>query len=802
MMPMNYLLQDLRFAVRTLAKNRGLVAVAALTLALGVAGNIVIFSLFNAFYLRPFPFVEADRLVDIDATAPRWNLEYTGLAYPEFDGWREHNRSFDGMAAWTHRACNLSFEGAAERVEGSRVTHDLASVLRIQPVLGRSFTAEEDRPGAAKVVLLGNGFWKRRFAGRTDVIGQTLRLDHEPFTVIGVLPPDDSLLVEGDFWVPLGFDARAQQGWFLRGVGRLREGVTLGMAREDLRRVHQGMVASRQANENTSPRLTLLSDRFFGPARPVIRVLLGAVGVVLLIACGNVGAMMLARGLARSRELGLRLSLGATPWRLAQLIGIESLMLAVLGGLAGLALGRWGLHALLEHVQEAPRWVSFEMDWRLWLVAGLMVGASALLGALPVIRCALKADLHGALQSSAQQSTPAGGGRRSLQVLVVAEVALTLMLMVEAGLLLQAFRAARRADPGYRPDHVLVCEIALPENQYNSKESRLAFYQGYLERVRGLPGVVSASAVSAPPLGGHWGNFFTVEGAPPLGPDEPDPVVLQRIALPGYFETMGISLVAGRSFTDQDGTSDGSLAVVVNETFAKRFWPDQNPVGRRISHRYPKAPWMTVVGVARDVKHYGVDRPMIPGVYLPFVQDPRSQMSVVIRSSVAATSLVSAIRALARERDPDLAVFGVVTMEDRLAQSMWVRRLTASLFGIFAGVALVMALGGIYGVFSYVAGRRTQEIGVRLALGAQRREVLWLMLRQGLVLASLGVGLGLAGAVIVALVTRSLLHGINPLDPCTLGAVPLLLTAVALLACWVPARRAAKVDPMVALRSE
>jgi len=317
-----------------------------------------------------------------------------------------------------------------------------------------------------------------------------------------------------------------------------------------------------------------------------------------------------------------------------------------------------------------------------------------------------------------------------------------------------------------------------------------------------VPGVVSASAVSAPPLGGHWGNFFTIAGAPPQGTNEPDPVVLQRIALPGYFETMGISLVAGRSFTDQDGINDGSRAVVVNETFAKRFWPNQDPVGRRISHRYPKAPWMTVVGVARDIKHYGVDQPMIPGVYIPFAQDSQSQMSVVLRSSVAPTSLVSAIRALAQERDADLAVFGVVTMEERLAQSMWVRRLTASLFGIFAGVALVMALGGVYGVFSYVVARRTQEIGVRLALGAQRQEVLWLMMRQGLVLATLGVGLGVIGAVIAAPVTRSLLYSISPLDPYTLGVVPLVLTAVALLACWVPARRASKVDPMVALRSE
>jgi predicted permease len=796
-------IRDLTYAVRMFAKNPGFTAIVAFTLSLGVAGNIVIFSVFNAFYLRPFPFVEPGRLVDLDETAPRWNLEYTGLSYPEFDGWRQNNRSFQGMGAWKGRDYNVSCQGTVDRVGGARVTHDLADVLGIRPTLGRLFTPDEDRPGGAKVVVLGHGFWQRQFGGKEDVIGQTLRLDHEPFTIIGVLPPEDRLLVQGDFWVPLAFDTGIEQGWMLSGVGRLGEGVTLSQAREDLRRAHQGLVENHRANENVSPRLTPLSERFFGPALGVIRLLLGAVGVVLLIACGNVAALMLARGLGRARELGLRVSLGATPWQIGRLIGVETLLLAVLGGLTGLALGRWGLHVLLGSLaDQTPRWVRFDMDWRVGLSAGLMVLVSALFGGLPVIRSALKADLRGVMQSSAQQSTTAGGGRRSLHGLVVAEVALTLVLMVQGGLLLQAFRSLQRVDPGYRPDHVLIGQIALPETQYASKGSRLAFFGNLLERVRGLPGIVSASAVSAPPLGGHWGNFFTIENAPPQGPNEPDPVVLQRIAFPGYFETMGIALVAGRSFTEQDGANDGSRSVIVNETFAKRFWPRQDPIGKRISHRYPNAPWMTVVGVARDVKHYGVDRPMIPGVYLPFAQDSQSQMAVVIRSSVAPTSLVSTFRALVRESDPDLAVFGVVSMQEQFVQSMWVRRLTVSLFGIFAGVALVMALGGIYGVFSYMVGRRTQEIGVRLAMGARPGAVLWLMLRQGLVLAGVGVGLGLAGALILAPLTRTLLLDVSPVDPLTLGGTAVLLTAVALLACWVPARRAANIDPLVALRSE
>jgi predicted permease len=797
------ILQDLRYAVRMFAKNPGFSAIVGVTLALGVAGNIVIFSIFNAFYLRPFPFVEPGRLVDLDETAPRWNLEFTGLSYPEFDGWRQNNRSFEGMGAWKGRDYNASFQGMAERVGGARVTHDLAAVLRLQPTLGRFFTPDEDRPGGAKVVVLGHGFWQRQFGGKAEVIGQTLRLDHTPFTIIGVLPPADHLLVEGDFWVPLAFDPQVEQGWMLRGVGRLRNGVTLGMAREDLRGVHQGLIENHRANENVSPRITPLSERFFGPALGVIRLLLGAVGVVLLIACGNVAALMLARGLGRARELGLRASLGATPWQLGRLIAVETLLLALLGGLLGLALGRWGLHVLLGSlVDQTPPWLRFDLDWRVGLSTSLMVLMSAVVGGLPVIRSALKADLHAVVQSSTQQSTSAGAGRRSLHALVVAEVALTLVLMVQGALLLQAFRSLQRIDPGYRPMHVLVCQIALPENQYASPEARVAFFGNLLERVRNLPGVVAASAVSAPPLGGHWGNFFTLENAPPRGANEPDPVVLQRIAFPAYFETMGIPLLAGRSFTAQDGTSEGSRAVIVNETFARRFWPGQDPVGKRISHRYPNAPWMTVVGVARDVKHYGVDQPMIPGVYLPFAQNSLDQMAIVIRTSGAPTALAPTFRALVRESDPDLAVFGVASMEQQFVRSMWVRRLTLSLFAIFAGVALTMAVGGIYGVFSYVVGRRTQEIGVRLAMGAAPGAVLWLMLRHGLALAGVGVGLGLTGALAVAPFTRALLLDVSPADPLTLAGVALLLTGVALLACWVPARRAANIDPLAALRSE
>lgn len=795
--------QDVRFGLRMLRKNPGFAAIGILTLALGVAGNIVIFTVYDSLYLRPFPFAEPDRLVDLDETAPHWNLEYTGLSYPDFDAWRKENRSFEAMAAWNVTDRILSFEDTSAWVRGVRVSREMMSVLRIHPMLGRDFTPEEDQVGGAKVLLLANGFWKRHFGGREDIVGQAVRLNHEAYTVIGVLPPDENVFMEGEFWVPLAYDMRAQQGHHLRGVGRLKPGMTLAKAREDLARVHRSLIGASRADENTSPRLTSLSDRYFGGTRAVIRVLLGMVVVVLLIACGNVAALMLARGIARGRELGLRISLGATRWRLARLVGVESLLLAGLGGLAGVALGNWGLEWLLNSLPERPpRWVSFEIDWRVWLFAGLMVALSALLGALPLIRSALKLDLRAIVQSSGQQSTASGGGRRSLHLLVVGEMALTLVVMVQAGLLYRTFRHVQNVDPGYRPDHLLVCDIALPENRYASKEAKKAFFREHLDRVRRLPGVVSASAITAPPLGGHSGTFFVAEDAPPRGLNELDPVVLQRLAFPGYFETMGIPILGGREFTERDGLNEGSRVVIVNETFAKQFWPGQDPVGKRIRHRYAEAPWMTVVGVAHDVKHYGLDQRMTPGVYIPFAQNPQAHMAFVIRSSVSPTSLAPGIRALVRQSDPELPVLGVVSMEERLHRSMWARRLTASLCGIFSGVALLMAAGGIYGVFSYVVNRRTQEIGVRLALGAGRGAILWLVIRQGLVLSALGAAFGLGGALLISPVTRNLLYDVSPFEPFTFATVTLGLLCVAVLACWVPARRAMKVQPMEALRCE
>ncbi len=786
-----------------LARHPVITMLAVITLALGMAGNTLIFSFLNAFFLRPMPFHEPDRLVDLDETAPRWNLQYTGLAYPDFNAWRSQNRSFEGMAAWNMGSFSLSTEGgSAERIRGALVTHDLMAVLGIRPSVGRPFTAEEDRPGSEKVVLISRNLWKGLFGGQT-VLGKVLRLDREPYTIIGVLPEDKTLVEGAEVWVPLAENPEVRKGWYLRGVGRLKHGVTPAMAGDDLLRVHKALIAAKKADENTSPRVTSITDRMFGDAKRVLAILMGAVGVVLLIACGNVAALMLARGLARWQEMGIRMSMGATSWRLGRLIGAECLLTSAAAGVLGLVIGYWGQHRLLDSIAERPpEWISFAFDVRIWLYSLAMVLVTAAFGAMPTWRTVIQGDPRGTLAASGRQSTTAPAKRRSLHSLVVCEVALTLILLIQAGLLVQAFRAVQKADPGYRPDRVLIYWIGLPEQQYKEMDQCQAFYASHLEQVRALPGVVSASIVTAPPLSGHWGNFFNIENAPARRPDEPDPVVLQRVAWPGYLGTMGIPVLAGRDLTEQDGQNEGSRAAIVNETFAKRFWPSQDPIGKRISHRGRNNPWMTVVGVAKDIKHYGMDRPMIPGVYIPYVQDKQRGMNVVVRTAGEPLDLVSTVRDLVRQADPDLPVSDVRSMAGQLERSLWLRRLYSSLIGIFAAVALVMAVGGLYGVFSYVVGGRTREIGVRIALGAEQRRVLWMVLRQGLILTTIGVGIGLLGAVLVVNLMHSMLVGVRPADLWTCAVIPVALVAVALLACYVPARRAAKVDPMEALRCE
>ncbi|MGH9720952.1 MAG: ABC transporter permease [Bryobacteraceae bacterium] len=798
---MSVLINDLRFALRTFGKQPGFSFMIVAMLALGIAGATTIFSIHNALFLRPLPFPEATRLLDLDETAPKWNLEYTGVAYQDFHSWREHNRSFDGMAVWAGASFNLSGRFGTQRLDGMRVSHDMAAVLGVKPVLGRGISPDEDKPGAPKVILLGHALWQRLFSGSKNVIGETLQLDGEAYTVIGVLPREAVFSGNSECWAPLQANPTGGGGWFLGGVGRLKKDVTISQALEDLTRIHRGMIQTgRKVNEITSPAIRPLRDRLVGNYWTASSVLLGAVAVVLLIACVNIAGLMLARGSARSREMGVRTALGATRRRIIRQLLTESLLLACAGGALGVGLGFAGLKGLMSTMpNQLPRWVTFNVDIRILLFCISVSAAAAVLFGLWPAREASRVDVRSALQDAARSSASAGK-RRTLNALVVGEVALAVVLLVGAGLLIQAFRKLREVDPGFRADGVLTYRVALPNAKYAKPDQRKTFFDTLLDQLRSMPGVQFAGACSNPPLFGHSGYFLEAEGAPPLGPNEKNPVVLLRTATPGYLEALGIRFIAGRPF-DNTERSGGPRVVIINETLAKHFFRGVDPLGRRL-RQGSNSPWMTVIGVTADVKHYGLEREMRPGVYVPYSQGPVNSMNIVMKGSVDPHSLVSPARLLLAKIDPDLPMYQITTMSARVEESLWVRRTYSWLLGVFAAVALVLAAGGIYGVISFTVSQRTREIGIRMALGAEQRQVLWQVLLRGMMLVGLGLGLGLAGAFWSAGFLRTLLFGVSATDGWTYAGVAALLAGVALLANAVPARRAAAINPVTALRFE
>ena len=801
---MHSVIHDVRYAFRTLFRQPAYALTVIGMLTLGIAGNTAIFSVFNGLFLRPLPFSEPGQLVNFDETAPRWDLEYVGMAYPDFDAWREHNESFQDMAVIDGTAFAVTLRGEVQRITGAEVTHDLAAVLGIRPVLGRNISPEEDRPGGERVVMLGHGLWQREFGGEPDVLGNTLNLDGRPYTIIGVLPPEAVFIKDADLWVPLATDVTENpESWYMEGIGRLKPGVTIDAALEDLTRIHKNMIEDRPVNEITSPVVMPILDRFLGEYRLGTTAMLGAVGMVLLIACANIAGLTLARSIARSREMGIRLAMGAQRRRIAQQLMTESLVLAVAGALPGLALGYGATTAMMAMMPDLlPSWITFDIDHRVVLFTLLLtMGAALVFGLVPALH-ASNSNVRGVLQASSGRSTETALKRRSLSALVVGEIALALVLLIVTGLSVLDVRKLLKVDPGFTAENVLTYRLNLPSERYGDDEQHVAFFAEHLEEIRALPGVEAAGAASALPLGGHWGQFFEIEGAPPLGPDEQNPVILNRVVSPGYLDAIGVRLLAGRDFTENDGRSEGTLSVIVNETFARRFWPDADPIGKRIRHRADSNPWMTVVGVTHDTKHYGLDTPMRPGVFQPHPQRAGLSMAVVVRSSVDPLSLVSSVRRLVHARDPELPVDNVTTMSEALEESLWARRAASWLAAIFSAVALIMAVGGIYGVISYGVSQRTHEISIRMALGAQGGQVLRLVMRQGSMLVLLGVVLGLGGAYAAAHAISPVLFGVDPGDLRVYAVVTLILGAVTLLANFLPARRAAALDPMSGLRGE
>ena len=793
---------DLKTAVRSIRQKPAFSMAVIGMLALGIAGNAAIFSIFNGLFLKPLPFRDSERLLDIDETAPAWNLKFVGVSQPDYYNWRKANSTFDGIACYDTADFNLSGLGSAQRVHGAQVTYDLLDVLGLRPALGRNLLPEEDRPGGAKAVLLGYELWHRQFNGDRGVLGRVLQLDKQAYTVVGVLPREAAFPGQAQLWVPLQADPAQHNGWYLNGVGRVKRGVTIERARANLLSVHKATAVQKEA---TFPILMPLRDRYLGDFRPISHALLGAVAIVLLIACVNIAALMLVRGSARAREIAIRTAIGASRGRIIRQLFTENLVLAGIAAAVGVILGEVCLRAMISLMpDDMPHWINFQMDARFVLFCVVVTGAAAILfGLAPTVQ-ASGVDTRSCLQDAATRSSLSRGRRYTLNALVVCEISLALILLASAGLLVEAFRKVLSVDPGFRPENVITFRVSLPNAKYEKPEQRLAFFENLIERVRALAGVKAAGAASAPPLGGHWGNFFTVEGAPPLGPDEQNPVVLQVVATPGYFDAIGITLLAGRPFDARDGDPKGPYVVTVNESFSKRYWPKPaDGIGKRIRHSWDKEKWMSIIGVTRDTKHYGLDQEMRPSVTFSEREIPDwDSMCIVMRSGIEPQSLISPAREVLRQLDPDLPMYEVHTMTEALDRSLWARRAYSWLFGAFALVAMVLAAAGVYGVVSFAVSQRTHEIGIRMALGARPQQVLRDVLAGGMALVFIGTALGLAGALLAARFLETLLFGVSSRDPLIYAAVILGVAGVGLAANFVPARRAAAVDPMRALRSE
>jgi predicted permease len=796
---------DIRYAWRALLRQRGASALAVLMLALGIAANVAVFSIVNGLFLRPFPFPEPDRLVYINTAAPKWNLDVVGINYPDFARWQKDQKLFDAIATYQTANFNVADAHGAERIRGIEITYDFTRVFGVTPILGRSFTAEEDRPKAAPVVLLGAALWRERFGSDPGVIGRTLRIDGVVRTIIGVMPQEASFPDDVRLFVPYAGDVAQQfQSYGGEAIGRMKPGVTPDQADADIKRAHQPIWDTQDKERTVTPFVRPLHETFVRDYRGAVRTVVGAVTVLLLIACANVAAVMLARALARRREMGIRLALGSSRLRLVRQLLIENLMLAAIGGVIGLVVGRWALGALIRMIpDQLPRWAGFHVDARVLAFSVLTVVATVILfGWAPALH-AVGGDLRSAVNATTNGTTVSPRGRRTLRFLVAAEFALAALLLVCGGLLVKAFERVRAVDPGFRADGVLVATVPLSEGTRPKEEQWLAFWTEFERRLAAIPGVNAAGLTTCAPFSGcHLGNFFGVDGAIP-SPDGKNPVILTRSASAGYFQAMGLRLKEGRFLEDNDSSPQSDGAVVVNESFVRTFWgAGASGAGRRIKYLYPQAKWIPVVGVVADVKHYGLERPMRPGIYLPIGKMPRANMMMAVHATLPPASIMPAVRDVLRQMDPEVPLFRPRTMEDQIRQSTALRAAYSWMLAVFASLAFVLAIGGAYGVSTYLVTQRTREIGIRVALGARTADIFRSVAATGLGVVLAGVACGVAGSVAVARLFGDALFGVSAHDATVLTGVTAVLLVTALLANGLPARRAARIDPMRSLRTD
>src|SRR5829696_539529 len=811
--PMEIFWQDLRYSMRMLWKSPGFTLIAVVALALGIGANTAIFSVVNAVVLRPLPYPSPEKLVWIWETSPVNEIKQEVASYPNFNDWRQQNQSFEGMAAFAGSYLFLtSPDGTPERLSGAVVVGDFFKVLGVQPMLGRTFLPEENQGGNQRAVILSHGLWQQRFGGKRELLEQTVMLQGNPFTVVGIMPPQFQHPQPGmsqppQLWIPLDVKVeRARRGDFLGVVARLKPSVSIEQARAEMATIAGRLEHSYPAtNAGWSTIVLPLHERFVGDFRRPLVLMLGAVGFLLLIACANVANLLLARATMRFKEIAVRTALGARRGRIVRQLLTEHVLLALMGGALGLLLAFWGIDALLAlSPRDIPRLDATGIDrWVLLFTLTVSLGTGVIFGLLPALS-ASKLNLNELMKEGGRSSIESSRGNRLRNVLAVSEIALSLLLLVGAGLLVKSFLRLQDVKPGYNPSHVLTAELNPPASRYAENTQIVNFYDQLLTQLAAQPGVQSAGLTTALPLSGGGDVLaFSIEGQS-LGTNERVPDAEARVVSPDYFRTMEIPLLRGRLLDGRDGP-DAPFAMVISDSLVRRYFRNEDPLGKRITFGDPSAKdarWYNVVGVVGDVRQADLADEPYAQVYRSSRQVPRRAQTIVVRTAGDPQAFVETLRSQLSALDPQQALYNVRTAEQVVAESIAKPRFNMLLITIFAVVALLLAAVGIYGVISYTVTQRTHEIGIRMALGARPFGVFKMVVGQGLVLALIGVGAGLVASFGVMRLLSSLLFGVTPTDVVTLSAVSGMLIFIVVLASYLPARRATKVDPLVALRYE
>ena len=811
--------QDVRYGARMLLKTPTYTAIAIAALALAIGANTAVFSAVNTLLLCPLPLKDLDRLVLSQALREGFDPYESPLL--EFQTYQQRNRSFESIGVARQRSFNLTGRGEPERVRGASIMANYLATLGVKPILGRSFSAEEDRPGGAAVALISYSFWQNHFAGNTSAIGEALNLESQTYTIIGIMPLGFDLPAAADIWVPFQFNIdslpitqRAVPGCEI--VARLRPGISLEQADAESKSIARQLEQEfPQLRRGWTVRLiwlrqALLGD-YAGRTNKALVALMGGVGFLLLICCANVANLQLARGIARTRELALRRALGAGRLRLVRQLLTETMLLALLGGMGGLLLAHWIVPLLaainpLQGISLGAFFQNFKIDGRVLIFAlCVTLTAGVIFGVIPAFKGAGERDVMASLRQSNQRGARASG-HGWLNIMIVAEIAVAMTLLIGGSLIVRSFNRLQHIDLGFTPDHLLTLKMILPESKYFEHRQRVAFVDQVLERVKNLSGVISAGTTTNIPLEREisYDAVFSVEGRPPPNPNDV-PITANRLVTPDYLKTVGVTLLKGRLIDETDRAGKPPV-VVISEELARQAWPGEDPLGKRIKRVRPGQdfPWMTVIGAVKDVKedlfNYRINRPVW---YVPYAQvESNFPINLVVRTRADPTSATAAVREAIHAVDPDQSISNVMTMNENMARVLVTERFSAILMSVLAGSGLLLAVLGLYGVMAYSVSRRTSEIGVRVALGAQRGDVLRLVFGLGAKLTVLGVAIGLAAAWGLTRLLGTLLFEVNATDPATFISVSLLLVSVALLACFFPARRALSVDPMIALRYE